>query len=459
MKNSAALPIFTLLISMLLHAWGCSGDAEQTDQPADTGVSGTEDAGEPIDATVELDGGQPPLPSDGLACRSSFTSTSTFFARDDCEVGQLCIPWGMLAQDQRLTGPVQSCVRPCTVDADCGQNSDGSNRYCVNAGFTRESGAERICVDALAEPDRYCGYSRLTTSQIPGVAIRTPGGMVGCRPGMDCIQRFFNDVHVDEGVCTKLCTDSSDCIGTGLPHCNPAAVQEPFNGVPVDVGICSDRVRGIGALCGTDDPSSTGYSTRCDTSNQTPPGTMCVPGQLNTLGLELPEGLGVCGTVCNAERPCGSDPALGPMTCSDLFLTLAGESIGLCGSDCSNFPESCLGPGGRGAGRFCGPAAAAGAQFCIDVEPPTLQPGEIVNGVRNEAVGDNCLSGANVLSCPQGSTCISNTEGTRGWCYFGCSLTAVNGDDVCRGLLGVTQAACEQVLATAPGAGLCSETR
>ena len=448
---------WTAIAVLLVAAGGCSNDAD--DNPATTGDTGVMDAASPMDASTGTDGGGGlPQHVDGDACQSSFSPSSFSFAQDDCGSGLLCIPWDLVAEEEQLTGPVQSCVLPCTVDADCGQNPDGSRRHCVDSGFNEASGAPRICVDEVADVDQYCGYSRLSSSRVPDVPIRTPGAMIGCRAGIDCIQRFFEDVHVSEGVCGRLCSSTAECAGSGLPYCNPAAIQIPDGGTTVGIGICSDRQRGLGALCGTADAASAGFSTRCDTSVETPAGTMCVPGESDLLGFDLPEGLGICATICNANRPCGNDPVLGPMTCSDLFLTFLGESIGLCGTGCTRFPDNCGGAGGRGGGRFCGPAAAAGAEFCIDVEPPTLRPGEIVNGVRDETVGDDCLADGNRLSCPPGSSCIPNSEGTRGWCYYGCS-TDPNAPPVCNDLLNVTESTCAMVLNTVNPEGLCSVSR
>ena len=251
------------------------------------------------------------------------------------------------------------------------------------------------------------------------------------------------------------------------PYCNPAVFNGvDGNGMQVDIGVCSESRRGVGSLCGSTDPDEIGLTTGCDTSSVTPDNTLCIPGQANLIGANLPANLGICGSICNDDvngvGPCnGIDPVRGPLTCSDTFLTFQGESIGLCGTGCSNFPEDCGGDGELGAGRFCGPAAAAGAQFCWDIVPPTLAPGEIVNGIRNEQVGDNCLAAntTNQLSCPPGSLCISNPNGTRGWCYYGCSRAPNSDPQVCNDFLNTTTSTCAFVLNTMLPIGLCSEVQ
>lgn len=289
---------------------------------------------------------------------------------------------------------------------------------------------------------------------MPETEIQTGPNLVGCSGGTTCLRNFFTDVHPDEGVCMEVCDSNADCP-TGLPYCNPAVFQGAnANGQPTTIGVCSDRQRGLGSLCGTADPNKLGIITGCDTSASTPAGTLCVPGQANLLGLDLPAGLGLCATLCNAGRPCGSDPALGPMTCSPSFLTFQNEQVGLCGSNCTQFPNSCTGPGGLGAGRFCGPAATEGAEFCVEVVPPTLIPGTIANGILDQNSGDNCLANpGDQLSCPQGSHCIAGPNGLRGWCLFGCSR-ATGAPNTCDQALGSTNTRCEQLL-TDETVGLC----
>jgi hypothetical protein len=138
---------------------GMTGDAGQKDMTvADTGDdSGVPDMG-PRDNGVPDMGVDPCLNgTEGCECTSTLMMNDTMFKQDDCETGLLCIPWDIVAGRQMdVTGPVHSCVKPCTNDSDC-----GANRFCNNNGFfNAESGAASYCVDRVAEVDEFCGGSR-----------------------------------------------------------------------------------------------------------------------------------------------------------------------------------------------------------------------------------------------------------------------------------------------------------
>ena len=410
----------------------------------DTGIpdSGSIDAGStPVNPALE-----------GVTCTSSFMAPSTTFLRDNCAAGHLCVPWDTVYPNASLTGPVESCVRPCSVDADCGQNTNGTPRHCVESGFVAATGAARICVDTLAPPDRFCGFSRRTVSLQPQVAMQTGTQMVGCSGGTTCQVGFFGDVHVDEGVCLAFCSTSANCPAS-LPYCNP----DVFPGVGQSVGVCSDVQRSAGSLCGSSNPADLGITSRCDTSPTAGANLTCLPGTAGVIGVDLPTGLGICASICNGTNPCnGRDPVLGATTCSSLYLTgVAGQQFGICSAGCTAFPENCGGTGSRNAGRFCGGPGVLGSEICIDVQPPTLVPGSIVNGVASMTVGDNCLAGTSPLSCPVGAQCyVTNGSAPRGACFYGCSR-ARGATNVCNGFLGTTTATCADVFPSSSAIGLC----
>ena len=454
---------------------GCSDDGNDPDNNntipdsgiPDTGTgNNTMDAGEftPPDVGFVDVGFAPddcPDGEEGCECTSTFVvPDSTAFAVDDCEAGLLCIPWDDLSGRNDLTGPVQSCVRPCQTDADCGTNADGTQRACVDSAFDMATGAGRICVDAVVEDDVGCSFSKLGASLATGIdELLQPGRMTGCRDGTVCQNLTLGFVHPDEGICLNFCDADADCTQPETPYCNPQVFSRTVDGETVGVGVCNESRKEIGALCGSEIEGSQGIVTGCDTSTTTPVNTFCIPGGL--VGLPLPDGLGVCNAVCNDDFPCeGVDPALGPTTCSDTYLTLGDLSIGVCGTGCTAFPNDCAGDGPLGAGRFCaGAGGVEGADFCMEVLPPPLEPGVIQGGIINQNAGGNCLEpdSTSFMSCPQGSTCFADNNGTRGWCFFGCSLAPDADPEVCSDFLGTTTATCAEGLFGNEPIGLCSD--
>ena len=428
MKRLRWLAMAHAVLALVALSAGCSG----SDDPVDGGDAGITDASN-SNTNADgggifvpgLDGGTPDsgiIPcvdgTEGCACQWAGGAVVPL-RQDSCDADLLCIPWDILSQDPTLTGPVQSCVRPCAMDSDCGTNADGSPRFCRESGFTEASGAARICFDEVAEADEFCGYSKLTDSRMPGTAVETAGRMIACPGGVPC--QPFSFVHVDEGICLNLCTDSDDCDDP-RPYCNPNFFTATSSiGEQVPIGVCAEGQKQVGDLCGSDDPARVGFTTECDTSDEAVPNTLCLPGI--TIGLPSlpipPATRGVCTTLCTPELPCqGADPELGATTCSSQYLPIAlgmSNTSGVCGSGCSSFPNTCAGDGTTGAGRFCtnadgvsfGGPTATGSAFCVDVVPPELQPAVIDDGVADLDAGDDCLAldTTAVLSCPRDSTC------------------------------------------------------
>ncbi|MEL7368239.1 MAG: hypothetical protein AAFN74_04960 [Myxococcota bacterium] len=451
-----------IAMSGALALVGCSGDESPPNNNnmgmPDTGVV---DSGQPDSGIFVPDTGVVPDPeegTEGFACDSTFTPEDTTVRQDNCDPGLLCMPWDELSGNPLLTGPVQSCVRPCDVDQDCGTNDDNSPRFCVETIFNEASGVGRICVDELSEAGGFCGLSKLAPSQFPNVPLRTLGRQVGCTEDADCrIDLFSNLVHPDEGVCVRIC-DSDDECAAPTPFCNPGALQGVQNGEPVAIGLCTDRPRGVGSLCGTSDVTNTGLTSGCDTSS-TAVATECIRNPAIT-GVPVPDGLGVCTPVCNDELACELvDPVLGETTCSEPFITFGTSTVafGVCGNGCTQFPDTCGDMGGQGAGRFCDGSPVPGSLFCVDVIPEPLTPGMLVDSTPDLNVGDNCVSATEplALSCPAGSSCyIVNAAGTQGRCFFGCSRAPEADPEVCNQLLNVSSSTCAAALQD-ESVGLC----
>ncbi len=453
--------VLVTFASALGFVAACSGDGNDplpggTDAGLDNGNNNGGDDGGSI-FVPSLDAG---VPDSGIApceqgtegCSCEWTPGSFVpLDRGDCEVGLLCVPWDEIPLvDPGLIDEVKTCVQPCDVDADCGANSNGTQRVCRPSGLTEATGAPRICFDEEAEVDEFCGFSRLTASQLPGGVRATPGRMVACPEGTPC--QPFGDIDVDEGICLTLCADDGECPES-LPYCNPRLFMNASDGS--DLGVCSPGPLTVGEVCGSPNPASAGLTTLCDTSSTAVANVACLPGV--AVGLDSmpipPTTQGICTPLCTDESPCQYiDPVLGPTTCSSLYLPVPfgnSQTSGVCGSGCSSFPNTCTGDGVGGAGQFCASADgvsfgdglddAIGSAFCVDIVPPTLTPVTIEGGLADLNSGDNCrtLDTTDILSCPRESFCSRLTL-SDGRCVFGCSTDAQADPLFCDVVLGTT---------------------
>ena len=437
------LPLTAVVVALCFV--GCSDEGSDTDDPADVGVVdlGTTDddggGGIFVPDAGFVDSGPPdsgilPCPEGTEGCACNWVPGPDL-VQNDCDQGLICVPWDTVFADNRLVGPVQSCVRPCATDSDCGTNADGSQRVCRESGFTPESGIEFICYDEESGVDQFCGYTKLTPSQIPGLPLETAGRMVACPNGVPC--EPFNDLHIDEGLCLEICAESDDCPEE-RPFCNSGLFTTNSTVTPT-VGACSAARLGPGDLCGSDNLDELGLTTQCDTSSTAVPNTQCLPGFV--VGLDpLADGFGICTTLCTATVPCESeDPVLGPTTCSTPYVPLVdGSSAGVCGTGCTAFPNTCTGDGKLGAGRFCAGGFDESSFFCMDIVPPTLAPATLEGGLLDPNSGEDCLTAntTNILSCPAGTVCASAQGTARGFCIYGCSTAAGADPDLCSRVLG-----------------------
>ena len=389
------------------------------------------------------DAGGCPIGVEGCACTSSFVATSTAYLQDDCGAGLLCVPWDIEAgQAQAVTAPVQSCVRPCLVDADC-----GAGRFCADSAFDDATLAGRFCVDQLAGSDEFCGGSRNTVSRLPGVTIETGAAMVGCAGGEVCLNTVLQ--HPDEGVCLQLCGRPNDPpCDPALPYCNPALLtQTGTQGSTIAVGVCSVAQLGAGSFCGSTLPGTAGLVAQCDTS--------VAAEDVRCVGVGLPNGEGICMELCTPASPtcAGTDGApLGARTCR-LGVFSTGE--GICSSGCSNFGDDCTDAGGAGVGRFC-VDLTTNVAICVDRRPPLLTPGELDALGNLVTLGGDCqLGGVDFARCPESTTCIG--VGAQGSCLPGCSTTGPA--NFCTGVRAglnqsTTNANCVSVFAD-PTIGIC----
>lgn len=357
--------------------------------------------------------------TEGCPCTSNLGPDDRTFFQDDCNQGLRCVPFDVLSGRQDLTGPVQSCVLPCTTDSEC-----GPGRTCSPTAYGPESGAARICADRTAGYDEYCGYSRRVRSRVPSITLVTSGEIVGCQSGYTCLIGAFGDLHPDEGVCQDLCESNQDCAAP-TPYCNPEAfVPSTPTGVPLPSGVCSTGRLTQGTICGTRDPNRVGLASACDTSPQTPSNTFCVP-----IGGLTPDGQGICMTTCDDGGQFGActanEPDGTPQTCSAGFFT---SGAGVCISGCSNYPDNCSGLGQFGNGRFCMSYLTDDNRdpvgLCMDRRDPILAPAIFSSEGDVISQGDNCFQPGGSLGftqCPDPGYCeIVDFQQGIGICMFGC---------------------------------------
>ncbi|MEQ9500301.1 MAG: hypothetical protein RIT81_25730 [Deltaproteobacteria bacterium] len=344
---------------------------------------------------------------EGCACTSSFDGNA--LARDDCDASLLCAPWDLLSGRQgELTGPVQSCVRPCNSDGDCGIGRRCTAAYAELADF----GVPRICVDQLAADDQYCGAGRQTRSRLPGARVRTGVNMVGCETGSTCVQFLLEDVHPDEGACLQLCGPGQPACPATLPYCNPILAD--------GAGVCSVGRLGSGSWCAANPDDGPGLTRRCDRNADGD--VFCV--------LIGAQDEGLCMEICNAQTPCRSQSATNPYYCEEGLLQ-NGDGICMSGN-CNNFPDTCGEPGPLGTGRVCA-QFLEDAGLCVDRRTPLLAPTGLGNDENINQQGGNCgQSDFGFAQCPDGTTCVPAGNGGQAVCLAGCSV----GDaGFCGGLL------------------------
>ncbi len=424
----------------------------------------------PVDTGPRPDSGptRPPGPcqdgSEGCACTSNIGPDASAFLQDDCDSDLLCVPFDLLSGRQDLTGPVQSCVRPCNTDSEC-----GPGRACTLSGLDPQFGTPSICVDRVAGYDEFCGLSRRLRSRVPDIILETPGEIVGCEAGYECLIGQFGDLHPDEGICEDLCQSNQDCA-VPTPYCNPAAFQRnDSTGAPVLVGVCATGRYRQGSICGSIDPSKVGMASGCDTSSGTPDNTFCIP-----IGGLTPDGQGICMTICDDGGQFGACTAREPdgraQTCSSGFFS---SGAGVCTSGCSNYPDTCAGDGELGNGRFCMAYLSDDSQdpvgICMDRRGPILTPATFDGEGNVVDPGDNCFGPGGSLGfaqCPDPGHCeIVDFQQGVGICMFGCGEPGTPGQAAhCDGALGTMgTAACVPAFSTGgqmnTDQGICTEAQ
>lgn len=470
-------------------AFGCSGGDDDDDgtvtPPRDGGVTNTD-----RDAGVRDAGGSDPCgdgvcdsaagedfiscpvdcpPPDncpdgeeGCECNSTWTDGDPAFLQDDCQADLLCVPFDNLSgRTADLNGPLQSCVRPCVTDTDCGMNDDGSPRFCVDGMEYPGSSAPvgMICVDSIAAQDEYCGASRNVTPRLTGVEAQTGSNMVGCGGDAECIFGVFQDLNVDEGVCLQFCgQDGLPNCPTENPYCNPNLfTTTATDGTQLPLGICSVGQLGLGSWCGSENPNGAGLTGLCDTADTVQGEVVCVG-----LGITLGNCMELCDTTANPPaQPCSNTyPGLGDYYCVDGLLNSGG---GICFvPDAQAFPDNCGADGGLGLGQLPLTLTQEGDSLCVDRLGPAHNPGTVTSMGQLMGEGDNCQDPADDMSgyrCPEGTVCFGTQTG--GSCLAGCSRGPMADPTYCEGLLtdlglGTTNATCAEIPPFMdPTVGLC----
>lgn len=383
--------------------------------PSDAGVdagpvaidASSPDAGGP----TPVDAGPPRCARETQAgeCECSAVDAREPYARADCpNPEEVCIPWDLLTSRPDVRGAFRRCARPCEVEVDC-----PLGQTCADVGLSERSGARRICVDSVAGYDELCSGTRVLPREVVvPVSPQQPGIRVGCAEGYTCTRGVLEDAHIDEGVYITRCTSDAECAAP-TPYCNPALL---FDGAGAP-GVCSVARMRRGAVCGPEAPGKLGFTSRCDTSPDTPAGTVCVQVE----GLFTP-GRGFCVTPCDFDAECPAPRSPSP-TCTDF-----GGGFGICTDGCTNGPEDCPGPGDPGLGRVCmdylGDGQGGRAGFCMDRLGPSLRMARLDATGMFVDPGDNCFAGAEseeFLRCPEPASClVRDFRRGVGHCLYGC---------------------------------------
>ncbi len=352
--------------------------------------------------------------TEGCDCNSSFEPDDTAFAQDDClEADMLCVPWDRIAPRDNVVLPLQTCVRTCEHDTDCGTNDDGSGRHCVEQSlelFGVEARIGRICVDHLAERDEYCGASKTTDVRIDaeGAEVKTSDDIVGCEDDAVCLLDPVRTLNPDEGVCAHLCGRPSDPpCPSRAPYCNPNQLVVGTS----TAGLCTRGRLTLGAPCGAQGSRDhAGFDRRCD-----------VDGPPLTCRAMEPSGPTICIEACDARSAagCASTDATNPVECVEVDA-LSGE--GVCThTRVSNHPDTCDGDGAFEHGRvgYFVQTASVSLAWCVDRLPSTYVISAVDLAGERVLEGDNCrTSPAGRFRCPEPMACIG-VEGD-GVCLLGC---------------------------------------
>ena len=346
---------------------------------------------------------QEPCPPGAEGCQC--VSPTRYQLRQwNCEEGLLCVPWNVQRGFSRQY-ELDTCVRPCASDADCGE------RRCRHAGISVDGAPLNICADEETQLGGWCGMSRRLVSQVAALKLNTPGVIRACELGLFC--EPFGDLHAEEGVCIQTCQSSADCP-QAQPYCNP---------VKPDYGSCSLRRNGPGAWCGGGEGAEGVGPNRCDASAQLVCATAS-PGATT----------GFCMERCGEGGACSAPGAV----CNPSLL--------LCSEPCSVFPDSCEGDG-IGFGRQC--LRGLTAPLCADRPGPGLRPARVNARGAILDVGDACAREDNteLFTCPEPSHCFGfgSPGAALSMCLVGCPLTG--GDTYCQQAYSSTTARCNQVQA------------
>lgn len=473
-------PFALALVAGAFNLSACSGDEDKPDTGTTTPDSGVvADTGVPADSGTPADTGMPdtggrdgggsdggdggdggsadvpdPCPDGEEGCECTSTITQFPLAQDDCQTGLLCVPWDSISGRTDLTGPFQSCVKPCTTDTEC-----GTGRVCTDAfGLGANSGAEKFCADAPGGIDEFCGGSRLTVSRVPQVNKETTQ-ITACPTGTQCLIGVFSDIHVDEGICLSLCQNDTECAAP-TPYCNTRLFTSSSTVTPF-IGVCSEKALAAGSLCGSPDPNKLGLTTRCDTSVAgCGPNAAACPVCIGLPEPFAPDGMGICTQRCSATVPCRDTENGLAQTCIEGFLSSAPD--GVCSVGCSSFPDNCQGQGVNNLGRTCVEGLAVGQDpftFCTDRYGPALVPATLNAAGQLTSEGDDCLADPAAFTfyrCPEGAFCLDpDGTGASGVCVYGCGRTAPAGSDICRSVL--TQTATCAATFQDQTVGLCGD--
>ncbi len=405
-------------------------DAGSSDAGVDTCGDDVCDPGESW-ITCRTDCPEPSCPDgeEGCDCRSSFSPGDVAFAIDDCEPDLRCIPWDVLSGRDDAPS-LQTCVKPCEDDAECGTTDAGDLRRCVAMDYPGASAPiGKMCVDRIAPIDGFCSGSNDAEVTVPNGEL-VLYEIVGCPEDNTCLFAAAPRLEADEGVCVRTCGPDAPPCPPEYPYCNPNALD-----VAGEVtGVCSSRRNGVGARCGSERSDRGGLTELCDTSSVTPSSVECVPSTVFPLG--------VCIERCD-EGPCQTvDPTQGALTCVEDVLPEFGDAC--AHPNCGTFVDTCEGPGSAGHGRICQPLNLD-AGLCVDRGPPLLEPTELDRAGTISRLGDDCITAPlGELSCPEPTGCFA-LDARTSRCVVACdraASAAVCADALTALGLSATNAAC-----------------